>query len=97
MGANGYKGGSQVIINNIPFCLSTGGDVGAGQSYSSFAYTTHRNGEYITLEYTVHTSNGCGVFEGDPSYLFCEYSGNNYDSIVTQPIQKSVGTLTFTN
>lgn len=94
-GPRGYMGGTPVAINSLSFCLSTGGDVGAGQSYRDYYYTTRRNGTYITLGYTIHTSNGCGVFKGDPNYVSCEYFFQNFDNIVTKAIQKSAGSLTF--
>ena len=91
-----YGADAQVTLNGMAFCLSKGSDVGAGQAYQSYYYTTKRNGEYITIGYVVHTPNGCGAVEGSPVYLSCEQSIGN-SKIVPQAIQKSVGTLRFMN
>lgn len=88
---------SQVTIHNIQFCLSQGGDVGAGQLYQDYYYTTFKNGNYITVGYTIHTPNGCGVYEGTSQYDSCEAFFKNYDTFVLQPIQQSVATLKFAN
>ncbi len=97
-----YGGGpatndSKITLNGTQFCLSSGGDAGMSQLYTTDDYTTERNGLYITIQYVIHTTNGCGVYQGDPTYAACEYLSKNYDELVTQPIQKSVGSLTFTN
>lgn len=96
---------SHVTINNTQFCLSTGGDVGAGQLYNDYYYTVLKNGKYYTIGYAVHTSNGCGVYKnaddinapGNEKYKECLDFGKNYDSIVMKPIQDSIATLKFTN
>ena len=93
---NSYKD-SQLTLNNIPFCVSTTGDAGMSQRYTTYNFTTHRNGEYVTLEYVIHTPNGCGAYEGASNYAACEDFENNYSSDVVQPLQLSAGTLTFTN
>ena len=95
----------QIVINSIPFCLSTGGDVGAGQLYTSYYYTTSHNKLYYTLIYVVHTSNSCSAYMNDPDvnapdnlkYRECLDTEKNYDSLVMKPIEQSVGTLTFSN
>lgn len=87
----------QKTINGISFCISKSGDVGMSQLYNTTYYTTNHNGEYITLSYSVHTSNGCGVYQGNPSYPSCQYFFDNYDTFVTQPIEKSVSTLMFSS
>ena len=92
-------------INGIKFCFTTSGDVGAGQLYTDYNYMTVRNGNAYTVDYSVHTSNGCGVYQNDNDinspdnlrYRECLDFGKNYNTLVTQPIQKSIGTLTFTN
>lgn len=97
-GARGYAGGSLVTLNGIQFCLSLSSDAGMSQLYRSYFYTTHRNGKYITIGYTSHTSNGCGVFlQGTPDYTSCEYYRENYSNLVIKPIQDSVATLKFIN
>ncbi len=95
---------SRVTINSIPFCLVTGGGVGAGQRYDAHDYTTKHDDIYITLQYVVHTSNGCGVFmnsddlnsSDNQRYNECLDFVKNYDSLVLKPIQESVATLKFT-
>ena len=83
------------MINNVSFCLSTTSDHGAGQLYNSYYYTTLHNGNYITLTYVVHTSNGCGTYEGG-NFQDCNNFMNNYSNLVEIPIQNSVATLKFT-
>ncbi len=95
VGNPGYKE-SKVIINNIPFCKSQGGDAGAGQLYTTYYYTTLKNSTYLTIGFTVHTPNGCGVFMGtEPQYGSCMKLFENYANIVTSPIEKSISTLKF--
>ncbi|MDE1966584.1 MAG: peptidoglycan-binding protein [Patescibacteria group bacterium] len=88
---------SQVNLNGVAFCLSTAGEAGMSQLYTTYDYTTYRNGSYITLQYVIHTPNGCGVFLGGPNYNDCQTFENNYNSVVVQPLQQSVSTLTFTH
>lgn len=90
-----------VTLHGIAFCVSSGSDAAAGSARTSYYYTntTSRNGNisYITLVYTVGTSNGCGALYGGSGYQACQnFFANDYNSIVIQPIQKSVSTLTFT-
>ena len=87
---------SQITINNMLFCLSSGSDPGAGQLYNTHDYTTLKNGNYITLEYIVHTLNGCSPYAGTPDFGPCTDFMNNYNTLVVLPIQQSVGTLQFT-
>ncbi len=87
---------SQVTINNMKFCLGTTSDPGAGQLYNTYNYTMLKNGSYITLQYVVHTLNGCGPYMGTPDYQPCTDFMNNYDTNVTKVIETSVGTLQFT-
>ncbi len=87
---------SRVTINNMQFCLGTGSDPGAGQLYNSYNYTTVKNGNYITIEYLVHTLNGCGPYMGTTDYQPCIDFMNSYDGNVVKVIEKSVATLQFT-
>lgn len=87
---------SQVTINNMQFCLGTGSDPGAGQLYNSYNYTTVKNGNYITLEYLVHTLNGCSPYIDTSDYQPCTDFMNNYNNIVVKTIENSVSTLQFT-
>ncbi|MES2059996.1 MAG: hypothetical protein V4438_03120 [Patescibacteria group bacterium] len=94
---------SKVSINNISYCLATGGGVGAGQRYYAYDYTTKHDDTYVTLQYVIHTSNGCSVFmnSGDINspdnkrYNECLDFVKNYDNLVLKPIQESVTTLKF--
>ncbi len=94
----------EVTINNKQFCLSVTGDVGAGQLYSTYTYTTDAyTGNYYFVSYTVHTSNSCSAYMNDPDvnapdnlrYRECLDTEKNYDSLVMKPIEQSVGTLTI--
>lgn len=89
---------TKLVINNINFCLSTTTGVGAGQLYTTYYFTTRNLKTYATLEYTVHTPNGCGAYgmETDPAYQKCQVFFNNYKTIVEKPIVESAGTLKFT-
>lgn len=84
---------SQLTINNIAVCLSTSEEAGMSQLYTTYSYTAHKNGEYITLQYIIHTSNGCGVFQGDPSLVSCQYFLGNFNHVVIKSLEKSVGSL----
>ena len=57
---------SVITVNNTKFCYTTGGDVGAGQLYTTYDYATFRQGKAYIVDYVVHTSNGCGVYENSP-------------------------------
>jgi len=101
---NGKSGpGSFITVNNIKFCLSEGSDVGAGQAYNSYYYTTLNNGKYYVVEYLVHSPNACGGYENSPDvnapgnerYKACMADESNWNSIVTKPIQDSVATFKF--
>ncbi len=87
---------SQITINGMSFCLSTASDPGAGQLYNTSDYTTLRNGNYVMLQYVVHTPNGCSPYVGTPDQQPCTDFLNSYDANVTQVIQNSVSTLQFT-
>ena len=89
--------GLQIIVNGIQFCQTNDLNPGAGMLSGDYYFTTHKNGEYITIGYPTFTSNGCGAAEGTPNYASCEDFENNYKTIVIQPLQQSAGTLTFTN
>lgn len=88
---------SVVTISGTKFCYSTNGDVGAGQLYRDYVYTTFRGGSAYTIDYVVHTSNGCGVYYGEPQYNECQNFESNYNSLVVDPIQQSIATFLFTN
>jgi hypothetical protein len=102
----GRLGSSTVlIVNGIKFCSATSGDVGAGQADTSYNYTTFRNGNAYTIDYSVATSNGCGGYENSPDpnapgnqeYNECLNAQKNFGSTVVKPIQDSISTFTFTN
>jgi hypothetical protein len=86
----------QLTSGNMHFCVSSSSDGAAGpQFFTAYYYTTFKNGDYYTLEFVVSETD-CGWYNGlgEPKYLqACTSDVNNYDSIVTQPIQKSVSTL----
>ena len=96
---------STLAVNGTKFCTTSGGGVGAGQLYTDYAYTTIRNGNAYTIDYGVHTSNGCGVYENSPDlnstanqkYNECLAFGKDYENIVTKPIQESIATFRFAN
>ncbi|MDE2188513.1 MAG: hypothetical protein KGJ35_02170, partial [Patescibacteria group bacterium] len=81
------------MINGIKFCTSTGGGVGAGQSYTNYSYETSVGDSTYTIVYAVHTSNGCGAYQGGPKYAGCVDFGKNYDSLVLTPIRQSIATI----
>jgi hypothetical protein len=86
---------SRVTINNVPFCLSTGGDAGAGQAGHYYYYATPKNGEYLVIGYALTTSNGCGAIMGEPGYPACVDFFENFDTLVVQKIRDSIGTFRF--
>ncbi len=88
---------SNITLNKISFCASNYGDPGAGQLYTAYSYTTYRNGNYVTLQYVVHTPNGCGAYQGTDKYQACTtFFQSGFNTGVLQPIQQSVATLMFT-
>ena len=88
---------SQVKIAGANLCLTQTQGVGAGQIYKEYDYTgTRGDGFFFTLQYIVHTSNGCGAYEGTPNFQDCNDFMANYDTIIMKPIQDSVATLQFT-
>ena len=104
--ASGKPSPSQsVTVNNLKFCLTTGNDVGAGQAYNSYYYTTLNNGEYYVIDYAVHSPNACGGYEnsanvnapGNEQYKACLADEKNWDNIVVKPIQNSIATFKLTN
>ena len=94
-----------LTINGIKFCSTTSGDVGAGQLYTIYAYTTVHGGNTYTISYSVQSSNGCGAYQNSPNlnspenqrYNECLDFKKNYASIVTEPLKQSISTFTFTN
>ncbi len=102
----GRQGSSTVLaINGIKFCYSKNGGVGAGHENTDYSYMTIHNGNAYTIDYSVGTSNGCGVYQNSPNpsdpdnqkYNECLDFGKNYDSIVVNPIQQSISTFEFAN
>ncbi len=89
---------SQITTNRMNFCLSESSDVGAGQLYTDYYYTVFKNAMYVTVDYTIHTPNGCSAYIGvEPQYTECsDFLKNHYTDLVLQPIQKSISTLNFT-
>lgn len=96
---------SVLTVNSIKFCSTVSGDLGAGQLYTGYTYTTFRNGNAYSIIYSVHASNGCGAYESSPDlsspenekYNECLSAQKNFDSTVVKPIQDSISTFTFTN
>lgn len=90
------KNYSQITSGNIQFCVSSTNEGAAGTFYNTYYYTTLKNGDYYTLEFVISEVD-CGVYggAGNPKYQACINDDNNYNSIVTQQIQKSVSTLQF--
>ena len=88
------KSYSQFSAGNMHFCVSSTNEGAAGTFYNTYYYTTLKNGDYYTLEFVISEVD-CGVYggAGDPKYQACTNDDNNYNSIVTQQIQKSVSTL----
>jgi hypothetical protein len=88
------KNYSQLTLGNMHFCVSSTNEGAAGTFYNTYYYTTLKNGDYYTLEFVISEVD-CGVYggAGDSKYQVCTSDVNNYDSIVTQLIQKSVLTL----
>jgi hypothetical protein len=85
------------------FCLATSSDVGAGQLYTSYAYTIARATTAYTITYVVHTSNGCWPYMGSTDvnapdnarYRACRDFINHRDTTIMAPINKSIGTFGF--
>ncbi len=104
-GAGNANPTTLLTINNTKFCYTTSSDVGAGQLYTSYDYTTFSHGNAYIIDYVVHTSNGCGAYAnstdinapGNERYKECLDFGKNYESIVTKPIQDSIATFKFIN
>jgi len=94
-----------LTVNGIKFCSTTSGGVGAGQLYTVYSYMTIRNGNAYTINYQVHSSNGCGVYQNSPDlnspdnqkYNECLNAQSNFGTTVVKPIQDSISTFTFTN
>ena len=94
---------SLITVNGLKFCYSTSGDVGAGQLYNDYGYTTFRNGSAYTIDYVVHTSNGCGAYQDsadlnsplNAKYVQCMAFKNNYNGLVLAPIWQSISTFAF--
>ena len=93
-----------VTSKGIPFCTTVSGDVGAGQLYTTYSYMTIHNGNIYTINYSVHTSNGCGVYQNssdltapeNKSYNEClDFMKNDYSTLVAKPIQESIDTFSF--
>ncbi len=103
---NGTQTQTNVInVNGIKFCSTSSSDVGAGQLYTDYTYATIRNGNVYTVNYSVHTSNGCGAYKNSESinspenkkYNECLNAQRNFDTTVVKPIKDSISTFTFTN
>ena len=95
----------KITLGGRDFCLSVGSDAGAGQLYREYLYTTLAKSNYYTLDYVVHTSNGCGVYQNsndinspdNARYRACLACAGNYDNVVIPLIQNSASSLRFTN
>jgi len=93
----GVSAGSGVVINGVSYCFSSFGDPGAGQLYTSYEYTQQKDGKYYTLEYVVHTPNGCSPYMGTPDYQPCTDFLSNQETTIVKVIQESVATLKLIN
>lgn len=90
-------------MNHLKICSTISTDVGAGQLYTTYSYSTIRSGIVYTVDYVVHTSNGCGAYLGseDPGapennkYRECVEAQKNFDATVVAPIRESIGTFRF--
>ena len=86
-------------INSINFVVYEGSDVGAGQLYSDYCYVLSRNNKYYSINFLIHSTNGCGNGNCGP---WCgtsnEQACKKFDmqKEVVQPIEKIVSTLKFT-
>lgn len=95
---------SVTTINGMRFCYTMGGDVGAGQLYRTYRYATSHGENVYTIDYVVHTSNGCGVYKNEDDvnapenekYKACmSFLGKDYENLVLKPIQNSIATFKF--
>jgi len=92
-------------VNGIKFCSTSSSDVGAGQLVTDYIYMTVRNGNAYAIDYSVHTSNGCGGYQNssdlnspdNQKYNECLNAQKNFGATVVKPIQDSISTFTFTN
>src|SRR3989344_6674799 len=84
---------SEMIMNGIKFCITESEDIGAGQLYKSYYFSTFRNEKYIILEFVVHTSNGCTAYAASPQQKECEDFIADYGNVVLKPIQMSVSSF----
>jgi hypothetical protein len=102
---NGSLKRDNITLGGRDFCYSVSSDVGAGQLYYEYLYTTLKDDKYYTLRYVVHTSNGCGAYmnSNDPNspdnarYRECVSCQAKYDDVVIPLIKESVASLKFTN
>lgn len=94
--AKGTTTGTPVNVGSLRFCLTVGSDVGAGQLYHEYDYTTLHGSNYVTLQYVVHEPNGCGAYEGTTNYQACMDFEASHQAVVDNVIRQSAGTLVFT-
>lgn len=91
---------STTNINGQDYCISSTSDIGAGQLYREYYFSrpikdsAYISDSYITLVYKVHTTNGCGMYDGE-AFQSCQKFQNNYEEVVLKPIVQSVATLKF--
>lgn len=91
------------VVNGIKFCSTGLSDVGAGQLYTVYTYTTFRNGTAYTIEYQTQTPNGCGVYKNstdaaapdNQKYRACLDALGKFGTTVVKPIQQSISTFMF--
>jgi hypothetical protein len=86
---------SNILINDIKYCLSISSDAGAGSLYTNYHYTTYKNNNYITITYTVSEPNGCSAYMDTIDYLPCLDSKKNRENLVINPIKESLETVIF--
>ncbi len=94
-----------LTVGGVKFCATKSTDIGAGQSNTTYSYTTFRSGNAYTISYLAETTNGCDVYKNSPDlsaannlkYNQCQDFFKNYDSLVMKPIQTSISTFKFIN
>ncbi|MCX6720016.1 MAG: hypothetical protein NTV36_02820 [Candidatus Staskawiczbacteria bacterium] len=77
---NPIQKGNKVLINSIPFCVSTMGDAAMGHNYTTYFYTTTKdNGQnYITVILDFGEQK-CDNLLGGPNYQLCLDFAKNFD------------------
>ncbi|MEI7810720.1 MAG: hypothetical protein WCI41_04190 [bacterium] len=85
---------SKTKIGSMDFCLSTSADAAMGTYANYYYYTTLKNKNYYTLEYTIMTHN-CSNMQAAYDKNLCSSYVDNYDAILLPIIQKSISSLSL--